>query len=95
MLMKAEDWEPRVLGIHAEFRITYFGYHESSTVEQLLSMILFKSNLHLSDIFGLSYFATYCLAWRISGEAEGTLRIQQTGSDYHDNTFQEQTQQLG
>ena len=58
MLMKAEDWEPRVLGTHAELRITYFGYHESGNVEQLLYMILFKSDLDLSDIFGLKYFAT-------------------------------------
>ena len=59
MLMKAEDWEPRVLGTHAEFRITYFGYHTLWTVERLLSMILFKPNLHLSDIFGLRYFTTW------------------------------------
>ena len=35
MLMKAEDWEPKVLGTHAEFRITYFGYHAFQTVERL------------------------------------------------------------
>ena len=39
-------------------------------------MSLFKTNLHLSDIFGVRYFATWYLERQLSGEVEGTLGIQ-------------------
>ena len=96
MLMKAEDWEPRVLGTHAESRITYFGHHEIWTIQRLLSMVLSKGNRHLSGNFGISYFVTWYLAWRASDKAKGTLVIQQTASGYYNNTIiKKQIQELG